>query len=328
VGNGGERQILVKSAREDVSADDFATQPREPDRPRLAPGPGPTSGIEREAEVLEVIERHAAGDPRFAAIPVLDVLPDPPAIVMGQLRGQSLRRILMRAAIVRGPRSLRRSQDALASAGAWLRAFHALPVLPTDGRRLGSRSALLEVARPLIAFGIRTLERDALGPAEAWLEAMVSREEGSLTSGLLHGDFASRNILVDAQGRVAVFDSRARWVAPVAEDIAQMLVSMRLAREQVTSTGRLYPVRLIESWESSLLGGYFGADHVPWPTIRVFELLVLLDKWAAIVGRSRREHRARVAAELVAPSYRRRIEELMAPRPNPNVEVHWPATRR
>ena len=99
-----------------------------------------------------------------------------------------------------------------------------------------------------------------------------------------HGDFAPRNILVDGQGRIAVIDLLARWQAPRYEDLAAFLLAMRTSRVNATTSGLLFG-RAIDRLEPAFLAGYFGGDPVPLHEIRLYELLLLLDKWSARLAR-------------------------------------------
>jgi aminoglycoside phosphotransferase (APT) family kinase protein len=103
---------------------------------------------------------------------------------------------------------------------------------------------------------------------------------------ITHGDFAPRNILVDPAGRMAVIDLLARWQAPPFEDLAGFLVALQTSRANAATRGLVFG-RTIERLEPAFLGGYYGSEPVPRDAIRVFELLLLLDKWSARSIRNR-----------------------------------------
>jgi Ser/Thr protein kinase RdoA (MazF antagonist) len=103
-----------------------------------------------------------------------------------------------------------------------------------------------------------------------------------LPLGLVHGDFAPRNVFVGPDGRVAGFDMAARRYAPTYEDVAYFCMSLR------SGTARL-AVRWLASrpprpsrHADLFLAGYFGEAAVPHRAIAVFVLLVTLDNWARI----------------------------------------------
>jgi hypothetical protein len=89
-----------------------------------------------------------------------------------------------------------------------------------------------------------------------------------------------RNILVARDARVTVLDTTAIWTAPVYEDLAKFDLALRVSRVQTYSHGLAFSerrLRLVHAW---LLGGYYGAEPVPYDQIRLYGLLLLLDKWS------------------------------------------------
>jgi hypothetical protein len=124
--------------------------------------------------------------------------------------------------------------------------------------------------------------------------------------GLGHGDFAMRNVLVD-HGRIVVMDTRARWRAPVFEDLAQMIVALRANRPQLLSQGALFDGHGLRRLENALLTGYFGGSTVPRLEINLFIVLVLLDLWSAAVER----RRVRPATAVLGRLHDRAMDQLL-----------------
>jgi hypothetical protein len=124
-----------------------------------------------------------------------------------------------------------------------------------------------------------------------------------------------RNLLVDAAGRVAVLDTRARWAVPIELDLATLLVALRSNRLQWLTGGRAWSDRALRRYEAALLDGA-GIDRAARAPLLVFELLVLWDAWAA--HRARTVARARTAggvalqARLLAGAAERRFRATSA----------------
>jgi hypothetical protein len=284
-GPAGRTLILAKTY--------LAAGPTEPSRPRLAPIVPAASRAALEHRALSAVAAAiGTADPdRLAAIPTWDLLDDQ-TIVMGVLPWPSLDRVLARRRLrgrFAGPPPEPAVVEAFRNAGRWLARFRDL-ALPTDGSRLATRddvlAALLEFGRHLGAAPGGPTRNDlarALSAAEAVLPAVLPAAPG-------HGDFAMRNVLVDPAGRVAVLDTRARWSVPVEEDLATLLVALRTNRLQSATQGLAWSDRTIERYKAALLDGA-AYDPAARPVLRVFELLVLWDKWAA--HRARDEGRPR-----------------------------------
>ena len=158
-----------------------------------------------------------------------DHLPDSRAFVIEQVAEPTLRdRLALSTRFT--PRGRRILDLAFRNAGAWLREFHALPS-PDPGLPL--RASVAEVAGALREltdfFGRVTGDRAyfaAVGrAAERAIE--VGAIADPLPLGLVHGDFAPRNVFVDDDGRVAGFDMAARRRIPAYEDVAYFCMSLR-----------------------------------------------------------------------------------------------------
>ena len=197
--------------------------------------------------------------------------------------GEPLHRFLVRRPFRSGPalhpRVLARA------AGRWLRILHDTPT-STQIVRQGTRE---EIVDAFAAFGSFLAAETDASQLEAVIEAgvgAVRRLPDPLPTVITHGDFAPRNILVDGSGRVAVIDLLARWQAPPFEDLAGFLVALQTSRANAATRGLLFG-RTIARLEPAFLSGYYGSEPVPRTAIRVYELLLVLDKWAARANRNR-----------------------------------------
>jgi len=278
-GPGGRTLLLAKTYLDGVTDG--------PARPRLAPIVPPASRAALEFRALSAIAAALAdADPdRLAAIPIHDLIDDR-TIVMGVLSWPSLDRILARRRMLgrlAGPPDGRAAVEAFRNAGRWLVRFRAL-ALSTEGPRLAARDDVLAALSDFGAY---------LGGSTAGVSPVDGARAVSLAGAVLpptlptapgHGDFAMRNLLVGPTAQVAVIDTRARWSIPIEEDLATLLVALRTNRLQSLTQGRAWSPRSLARFEAALLDGA-AYERAARPVLRVFELLLLWDKWAA--------HRAR-----------------------------------
>ena len=276
--------------------------PRQPTgrRPKLvSEALGVSEQTRLEFSGLEGIYRaFGTTDPLFRAVRPLELLADDNAILMEFLPGASLRQALStgsRLSLRLGKRH-HDVRSAWQHAGGWLRSFQqALPpsALP---QRQSSRDDVAELFlrygdflhRCLGSRGTRDIGR--IG-AELALEVLPSR----LPMVVGHGDYAPRNVLVVADDRLAVIDPLPRWSVPAYEDLSRFLVGIRLLGLQLHSHGLAYPRGELERFERDVIDGYQATDPVPVTALRCYELLILLDKWSALLDRPLGGLRARLA---------------------------------
>jgi phosphotransferase family enzyme len=200
--------------------------------------------------------------------------------------------------------------DAFRHAGAWLREFHRLS---GDEAEMGTlRAQRGEVVAALAAYGQFLEERvgatqvlkDAVSTAILRARTVLPP---ALPLGLAHGDFAPRNVFVSPNGRVTVIDMIGKWRAPIYEDLAYFITALRMSGAQRFSHGAAFHRDSLDRYEHEVLIGYFGAEDTPYGPIRVFKLLLLLDKWASLPAwRGRRTVPARVfraASETLSRRY-------------------------
>jgi hypothetical protein len=228
-----------------------------------------------------------SGDPDFAAVRPLDHLADHDAILMEYVDAPTLRDVLVRSSrfsprLGRGrPRG---HEDAWLRVGAWQRAFQRQ--VPGDGLpvRQGTRNDVVDRFEAFETFLADRLGPRAVGEAArcgAVLAAGVLPAHLPLAVG--HGDYAPRNVFLLQDGRLAVFDPLARWRVPHYEDVCRFLVAMRIQGVQVHTHGAAYGAGELDRRERAVIEGYCGGDAGRVSHLRCYQLLITLDKWAALV---------------------------------------------
>jgi aminoglycoside phosphotransferase (APT) family kinase protein len=255
------------------------------DRPRLVPIAESSARLQLEFDALRTIEARVeeVGDPGFAAIRPLGILPESKALVMEAFDGEPLNRFLVRlpfrSGVVPPPPVL------AGAAGRWLRILHDTPA-STQTVRQGAREDVVEAFAALGSY----LAAEKVSPHfDAVIEAGIAAARqlpDPLPTVITHGDFAPRNILIDRSGRMAVIDLLLRWRASPFDDLAGFLVALQTSRANAATRGLLFG-RTIERLEPAFLTGYYGSEPVPRHAIRVYELLLVLDKWSARASRNR-----------------------------------------
>jgi hypothetical protein len=271
----------------------------------------------QEYKALGLLQRHfaALNDSRFGAVPVLDRIDPLRAIVMREVDGQPLNRLLPQLSRLRpgGPSPALR--NAIFNAGAWLRAYHQLE---TDGAvmRQANREDFVSSITAYCTHLGRTLSRPAFFAelAERAASAAQTLLPDELPLALSHGDFAMRNVLVGSTGRVFVFDTRAAWRAPIYDDLAKFGLAMRFARPQVYSQGLAFSEGHLRAAEQCLLAGYFGGDAVPQEQIELYTMLLVFDKWSFELRQPSRgrQMRAAVKTRLINSWFERQARYLLA----------------
>ena len=274
------------------------------DRPRLAPmndwvNMRPRSEYRSLCAASERFQR--IGDPHLGAVRPLDYIAERRAIVMEVIEEPTLRQLLWKATRIAGPIKGSDLDIVFRHAGAWLREFHQVSVDGDDVSALRERRA--DVLEAFTEYGEFLAER--LAAKEAFrdvvstaLSCAPSVLPDVLPLGVGHGDFAPRNIFVSPKARVTVIDMIGRWRVPIYEDLAYFVTELRAAAPQRLTYGlALHPDRLAR-YESELLAGYFDGKAIPHGAIAFFELLLLLDRWSAVVRKAGGGPTVRRAREL------------------------------
>ncbi len=244
-----------------------------------------SEGLRREYEALRLIDGHflALNDDRIANIRVFDRLEPMGALVMERVTGTPLTDILHAHHRFGRGGSADRLLEIVRNAGVWLREFHSVPVPQANVDRARRTEFVEWIERYAAHLGERvgrperfaTVARTAARAAEATLPEDLPIAVG-------HGDYARRNILVQGESRVVVLDTLARRHVPIYEDLASFTVGIRFGRLQLQTYGLAFRDDLLVAVDDAFLNGYFGPGQVPSEAFRTYELLVLLDRWAAV----------------------------------------------
>lgn len=162
--------------------------------------------------------------------------------------------------------------------------LHTLPDLDYTETRHADRDCFVDAAERFTDGLIQQLGRHSFfqGLCRRLIDAAAVHLPDRVPSAVAHGDFAPRNILVSANSRVTVFDTQCRWRAPLYEDLAYFLMSLKTPGAQVRAQGTLFSPAQLASWESAFLGAYFEGSEVPIAAVRLYECLLTLEWWAAI----------------------------------------------
>jgi hypothetical protein len=322
----GAPRILAK-ARATADAGDAARRAAAHADLRPTLGTGPLSPFEQTAAEFRALQSIRAlfggNHPTFGTVRPLDWLPGEATILMEYVDAGTLRQQVMGEVRVRRRWASTDTQDSRPwrRAGEWLKAFQDSPMTESLPARQSTRDEVTEkftafhdyLAAQLGSRGVGDVARRG-----AALAAAVLPERLPLAVG--HGDYAPRNMFVTAGARVTVFDPLPRWMVPRYEDLCRFMVSLRLLGVQVHTRGAAIDWRRIEEHEREVLTGYLADDHSCLAQIRSYQLLILLDKWSALVAASQTgrslNRRAQRASLRLASGYLRgqghRLLELAA----------------
>ncbi len=253
--------------------------------PRDCPPVNPADKAWLEYQALTSIHDHitSLGDARFGAIRILDFVTPYGAILSEKIAAPSLARLLVRANRFSSLDDSSVLDQAFHNCGAWLRAFHAMPKRNGVEVRPANRASFIKLVERFAGYLGEKIEDERFFD---WTIAKVSKAAdenlpNELPCGTKHGDFAMRNILVGADGRVTVLDTLAKWWAPVYTDIAYFLTALKTTRPQILTQGMTFSSSRLARYEQELLRGYFQDDPIPLGAIRLFEVLSLLDRLAS-----------------------------------------------
>ena len=280
--DGGSRSLVVKS---------MAPVGPLAERPRLVARSDGAERLQLEYGALRMVETRLAviDDPTLTAVRAVGILPRSSALVMEAFDGRPLHRVLVRGLVRREPTL--RSTSLVGAAGRWLRVLHETAV----GDRPARQQTRQEIIDAFSALGAYLAPRMTAHDVGAYVQAGIAAASvlpDRLPMVVSHGDFAPRNILVDGSGRIAVIDLLARWQAPPYEDVAGFLVALHTSRANAVTRGVVFG-RALERLEPAFLAGYYGSEAIPLSAIRVYELLLVLDRWASRSSREAHERRSK-----------------------------------
>ena len=256
---------------------------------------------------LEAIEQACGELPGVGVVHPLLLMPDDAALVMSFVDAPTLRSTVLGLSRLRPGRD--RRDDAVTGcglAGRWLRTFQERATTSDRPARQGTRD---EVVDRLRAYGAY-LDSPAWGRlTSAGVELATEVFPAELPMAVGHGDFAPRNLLL-RDARLTVIDPLPRWQVPVYDDLCRLLVGLRLIGEQVHTHGLAFSSATLDALEEAAVASYLRSDAERAP-LRAYQLLILMDKWTAMIDDPRRgvagsltrrsaalaDHRVRAEAE-------------------------------
>ena len=254
----------------------------------------------------------------LGTIRVLDYLPESQAVVMEASSDPKLRDFVFKESRLRMAFGKSKLLPAFENVGTWLRIYHTMPKREQVQDRHTHREDFVESLLKLTDFLTERLGDKSFFDRLASELTQQAREilPETLPLGLGHGDYALRNILVNPNGRVTVLDTFAKWRTPIYEDIGYFLTGLKMTSEQVASYGLVFSQEQLRHYEEAFLRGYFKQQSVPYPAIRLYEMLALLDKWSSVLISSyRRSIKLKVVgdtkAALASLYFKRRTKQLL-----------------
>jgi hypothetical protein len=255
----------------------------------------------------------------LGAIQVLDYLPEYSAIFTEESSDPKLRQLLYRKNRLQALFHDDELAPAFQNAGAWLKAYHEMPKEKDVHIRHSHLEDYVEAISKLNSFLTRILGDGSYFKKISSIIIHKAQEilPESLPLGLGHGDFALRNILISPNARVTVLDTFAKWRTPIYEDIGYFLNDLQMSYPQVISHGLAFSSKQLASYEQAFLKGYFDQKLIPYPAIRLYEILALLDKCSSTIARSYQQPNSiKVVCwlknKLTSQYYKRRVKYLLA----------------
>jgi hypothetical protein len=295
--DGAERPAALAKLRRDSGAEPTAVG-----RPRLRQEAATAEELtELEWAGLVAIEAACRDVGGLGVVRPLLLLREDAGLVMSFVDAPTLRSTVLD--LSRLHRTRGRLDDAVAGcalAGRWLRTFQDRSAASGRPVRQGTREAVADQLRAYGTFlGSASWRRTAA--VGAALVAELFPDELPLAVG--HGDFAPRNMLV-RDGLLTVIDPLPRWQVPAYDDLCRFLVGIRLIGEQVHTHGLAFPSGTLDALEEAAVAAYLGPDADRAP-LRAYQLLILMDKWTAMLDNPRRDLSGRLARRSAALADRR-----------------------
>ncbi len=299
LGNGtGVPQILAKVRRDGpVEGNDT----RGPGRPTLRVNSATAAELTSfEFDGLSaIVALFGQSHPTFGAIRPLDQLVPEATLLMDYVEARTLRELTIAESRLmprgRSARRRRASSDSWHHAGGWLRIFQQSTGPDTLPSQPSVRQDVVNKFHAYHDFLTAQLGPRSFGDvATRGAEWAANSLPEQLPQAVGHSDYAPRNMFVDGRGRLIVYDPMPRWSVPSYEDLCRLLVGLRLLGLQLHSHGAAFSQRELDYRERDVLSGYYDGDPIPFDQLRCYELLILLDKWSALVDLHNESWRSRL----------------------------------
>jgi hypothetical protein len=271
---------------------DSADRPAAGGRPRLRKEPATAEQLTLlEWAGLVAIEGACGDVAGLGVVRPLLLMPDEAGLVMSFVDAPTLRTTVLHLSRLRPTRG--RLDEAVAGcalAGRWLRTYQERSMTSDRPVRQGTREEVVEQLRAYGAF-LDSPPWRRMAAAGAELVARLLPRDLPLAVG--HGDFAPRNMLA-RDGQLTVIDPLPRWQVPAYDDLCRFLVGIRLIGEQVHTHGLAFSSDTLEALDEAAVAAYLGPDADRAP-LRAYQLLILMDKWTAMLDNPRRDLSGRLA---------------------------------
>jgi hypothetical protein len=245
---------------------------------------------------LQAIEGACGDVAGLGVVRPLLLMPEDAGLVMTFVDATSLRSNVLDLSRLRPTRG--RLDEAIAScalAGHWLRTYQERSTGSGRPVRQGTREDVVDQLR---AYGEFLDSSPWRRMAAEGAELIAARFPRDLPLAVGHGDFAPRNMMVH-DGMLTVIDPLPRWQVPAYDDLCRFLVGVRLIGEQVHTHGLAFSSDTLDVLEEAAVDAYLGtnADRAP---LRAYQLLILMDKWTAMLANPRRDLPGRLARRSAA----------------------------
>ncbi len=222
-----------------------------------------------------------ANDPRCIAVKPLDYLEAWNAIVMLELDVRPMKKFLYsRRVLLAGGKVLPEVEDAVRSAGKWLRIFHEGVGNPHPGQ-----ISQVETRREINAR-LEKLKENSNGQVnvdrfrESFMELLYKIKDQVLPFSILHEDYQWSNIMVAADGRVCGLDPRHHTLGPVYSDLATFLIDPETRFVNIVAGWLVYSHRQRDHYRKVFVEAYFGKDVFEPAALNFYCALAALHKWS------------------------------------------------
>jgi hypothetical protein len=290
------------------------------EKPLLFPKTEPIDMPRLHYSALSMIHNYISSldKSQLGAIRVLDYLPQYKAVFTEESSDPSLRQLFLRENRLHSLFTHDGLSIAFQNAGTWLRMYHAMPKEEDVNIRHQHRDDYIGAITKLTEFLAKVVGDELFFKKTASIIINKGREilPESLPLGLGHGDYAMRNILIGPNARVTVLDTFAKWRTPIYEDIGYFLIALKMPNLQVLSHGLAFNSEQLSAYEHAFLKGYFEEKSIPYPPIRLFEILALLDKWSTTIAQIHHQTNfiktiGRIKAAMISQYYKRMANKLL-----------------